>query len=90
VPPARRKMSSAAVVADGDEAEGAARLLGAGQALLEQAAATLEPTEGGLAERTLATLRNRLGEARLEAVCENGRKLSAEDAVALALDLAGE
>jgi predicted ATPase len=80
----------AAIVADGEDADGAARLLGAGEGLLEQAAATLEPTERGLHDRTVTALRARLGDDRLERARAEGRGLSADQAVALAIELVRE
>lgn len=69
-----------------DEADAAGRLLGAGDALLERTEAALEPAERALRERALATLREQLGETGLqEALCD-GRQLTAEEAVELALE----
>jgi predicted ATPase/DNA-binding SARP family transcriptional activator len=74
----------AATLADA-EADAAARLLGAGEGLLKRSEATLEPAERGLRERTLSTLRRRLGDKRLEHALAQGRSLAAEEAVELAL-----
>jgi predicted ATPase/DNA-binding SARP family transcriptional activator len=78
-------LAFAATLADGADAEAAARLLGAGEELLERAEATLEPAEEGLHRQTVSTLRQRLGDVRLEEARTEGRGLTTDEAVELAL-----
>ena len=76
----------AAALADSEQAEAAARLLGAGEGLLERAEATLEPAEEGLREGTVSTLRRRLGDVGLDEGRTRGRALTADEALELALE----
>jgi predicted ATPase/DNA-binding SARP family transcriptional activator len=75
----------AAALMGAGELEQAARLVGAGEALLERAEATLEPAEEGLRERTISTLGRRLGETGFEQARVEGRGLATDEAVELAL-----
>ncbi|MBV9580211.1 MAG: AAA family ATPase [Chloroflexi bacterium] len=74
----------ACIAAEDGEAVRAARLFGAAQALREPLGDFLSATAGAARERALARIRGRLGDAALEAALEVGRRLSLEDAVALA------
>ena len=69
-------------------ADVAARVLASGQALCEEAGAT-HPWVVTMNEETLAMIRPQLDDATFAAGWERGRGLSAEEAVALALDAAG-
>jgi predicted ATPase/DNA-binding SARP family transcriptional activator len=80
-------LAFAATLAHGEDAEAAARLLGAGEELLERAEATLEPAEEGLHERTVSIIRRRLGDTRLEQARTEGRSLTTVEAVGLALTI---
>jgi hypothetical protein len=63
----------------------AARLIGRADLLCEETASELEPLEGRVRAETEAALRARLGEDAYAAVYAEGRALSLEDALALAL-----
>jgi predicted ATPase/DNA-binding SARP family transcriptional activator len=78
-------LAFAAALAHGEDADAAARLLGAGEGLLERAEATLEPAEEGLHGQTVSMLRQRLGGVRLEEARTAGRGLTTDEAVDLAL-----
>jgi predicted ATPase len=63
----------------------AARLIGRADMLCEETASDLQQPEGRVRAETEAELRTRLGEDAYAAVCAEGRALSLEDALALAL-----
>ncbi len=63
----------------------AARLIGRADMLCEETASDLQQAEGRVRAETEAELRARLGEDGYAAVCAEGRALSLEDALALAL-----
>jgi len=75
----------AAVLAFTGEADPAARLLGAAEALRESVGVDLAPTERETHETTTAAVREALGEKRFSAAWHLGRDLSLEDAIAYAL-----
>jgi predicted ATPase/DNA-binding SARP family transcriptional activator len=66
-------------------AESAARLLGAGEALRAELRYPLEPVELRLHEQTVAALRRELGEERLAPLQAEGRRMTLDAAVELAL-----
>lgn len=66
-----------------DDAETAARLLGAADALLESDGTVLDPTDAPEYERTLALARTRLGVNAFEHAVTAGSRLSLDDANAL-------
>jgi tetratricopeptide (TPR) repeat protein len=78
-------LGTASVLAEGDDAVTAARLLGAAESRLAEADATIEAGERLVRERTLRRLDELLGE-RLEAEIDRGRTLAFEPAIATALD----
>lgn len=63
----------------------AARVLSSGVALLEEVGAS-ENWAASMNEQTLASIRTQLDEAAFAEAWEQGRKLTADEAVALALD----
>jgi class 3 adenylate cyclase len=63
----------------------AARLLGRADALCEERAYDLEPLEGRIRDETWAELQASLREDEYAAACAQGRALTLEDALALAL-----
>jgi predicted ATPase/DNA-binding winged helix-turn-helix (wHTH) protein len=67
------------------EHELAARLIGASQRALEQQGGRIYPADLAEHERTVATTVDALGRERFEALCEEGRELSLDEAIALAL-----
>ena len=75
----------AAVLAFTGEADPAARLLGAAEALRESVGVDLAPTERETHETTTAAVREALGEKRFSAAWRLGRDLSLDDAIAYAL-----
>jgi hypothetical protein len=75
----------ARAVAAAGMAERAARILASGQALLEEIGAG-ENWAGSMNDQTLASIRTQLDEAALGEAWEQGRALTADQAVALALD----
>jgi hypothetical protein len=75
----------AAVAAKRGAWERAGRLAGAAQALLEPIGVVLAPVDRAFRERYLADVRERLGEAALEAAFAEGRRMTTEQAVARAL-----
>ncbi len=75
----------AAVLPGVGEAERAARLAGAAEALRGVMGVPLPPTDQADHEQTVATVREVLGEAAFVAAWEVGRSLSLEVAVAEAL-----
>jgi predicted ATPase len=77
------------VLAAAGTAEAAARVLASGRALLEEMGASEDWAER-MNEETLASIRTQLDEAALTEAWEQGRKLTADEAVALALDSLGE
>ena len=77
--------TSAALLAAGDQVEVAARLTGAADALREDINLSQMPAEQRLHHRMHATLRESLGEHALEDLRQAGRRLSGEDAIAMAL-----
>jgi non-specific serine/threonine protein kinase len=72
-----------------DDVGRAALLVGAGNALFGELGIALAADDAETYERALATLRVRLGGARLEAELAAGAALPLDDAVALAVDAAG-
>jgi predicted ATPase/DNA-binding SARP family transcriptional activator len=62
----------------------AAELLGAAERLLDEVGASLDSIERQVHARTLATLRERMGEDAFATSVESGRRLSAADAIDLA------
>jgi predicted ATPase len=76
----------ARVLAAVGRARTAARLLSASEALHEEIGATLRPWLAQMNEETLTTVRAHLDEAAFAEAWEQGRALTADDAVALALD----
>ncbi len=68
------------------EAERAARLFGACEALPEAMGITPEPWESALQEPYLAAARSRLDEAAWQKAWTDGRAMTLEDAVAYALE----
>jgi predicted ATPase/class 3 adenylate cyclase len=76
----------AGVAADDDQAERAARLFGAADALREAIGAPLAPGERADYDRHLAAARAALGEGAFAAAWAEGRALPMEQAIALALD----
>ncbi len=68
----------------GGDPDRAARLLGAAQALRQAIGASLNPPAQEDYDRNLASLQRRLGEERFKAAWEQGRKMTAEDAVTYA------
>ena len=79
----------AGVAAAGGWAEGAARLFGAGEAALEALGSQLWPSNRADYERAVALARAALDTTAFEAARAEGRGLSLEEAIALALDRAG-
>lgn len=77
--------TSAALLADSEQVETAARLTGAADALREDINLSQTPTERCLHHRMHATLRRSLGEHAVEDLRRAGRGLNVEDAIALAL-----
>jgi tetratricopeptide (TPR) repeat protein len=69
-----------------DQPERAARLFGTADALRAALGAPLPPRERARREQAVAALRDALGEAAFAAAWAEGRALSLEDAVALALE----
>jgi hypothetical protein len=63
----------------------AGRLAGAAGALLETIGAALAPADRAFRERCLATVRDRIGEAGLEAALADGRAMTHEQAIEDAL-----
>lgn len=78
----------AAATADASDAERAARLLGAAEAMLGAIGATASQLERSIEERVGPVLRVRLGEAAWDAERAAGARLSADDAIALGLSVA--
>lgn len=74
--------------AEAGDAQLAARLLGAAEALREGLQAPIPPREKGRYDKYLARLRERLGESDLLHLWRTGRALSLDHAVALALGYA--
>jgi hypothetical protein len=74
-------------VTQGAESQ-AARLCGAGEALLESIGATPTQIEVALAEEVVPQLRTALGEERFEAEWTAGRSETADEAIELALEAA--
>ena len=79
----------ARVLAAAGTADAAARVLACGQAQLEEIGAREDWTER-MNEHTLAKIRTQLDETALIEAQDRGRKLTADEAVALALDSLGE
>jgi tetratricopeptide (TPR) repeat protein len=77
------------VLARAGMAGAAACVLASGQALLEEMGASEDWAER-MNEQTLASIRTQLDEAAFAEAWEQGRKLTADEAVALALDSFGE
>ena len=67
------------------EPEAAARLIGAVEVLHEDMQTVAQPVEMALAEKTVAELRRELGDERYEALVTEGRRLTLDEAVELAL-----
>jgi tetratricopeptide (TPR) repeat protein len=78
--------SLARAVAVAGEADAAARILSAAGALLDEIGVPPGAYEVDLNEETLAIIRRTLDEAAFVAAWEEGRKLTVDDAVALAID----
>jgi predicted ATPase len=76
----------ARVLAAVGRAETAARLLSGSMALYEELGASLRPWLAEMNEETLATIRAQLDEAAFSGAWEQGRALTADEAVALAGD----
>ena len=74
----------AVVAAAEDDAQRAARLLGAAERLFELIRADLEQAERELHERTLVAVRARLGEEALETAWAEGKSMSLPEAVSYA------
>ena len=68
------------------QAERAARILGAGEALFEAMGVGPQPADQSAADRYVAAVREQLDEATFEAARAEGRAMSQEEAVAYALD----
>ena len=75
----------AAVLAFTGEADPAARLLGAAEALRESVGVDLAPTERETHETTAATVREALGEKQFTAAWRLGRELHLDEAITYAL-----
>jgi non-specific serine/threonine protein kinase len=75
-----------AVAAGRGEPERAARLAGAAEALLDETGAKLEPLDRDFRDRYRAAARERLGEARFEALLAEGRSMSLETSMRVAVD----
>ena len=75
----------AAVLAFTGQAEAAARLLGAAEALRESLGVDLAPAERETHEETAAAIRGALGEAQFSAAWRQGRELPLAEAIAYAL-----
>jgi predicted ATPase/Tfp pilus assembly protein PilF len=75
-------------VATGEHPDRSVRLLGAAQALRQTIGASLNPSAREEYDRRLASLQERLGEERFKAAWEEGRKMTPDDAVADARELA--
>jgi hypothetical protein len=65
--------------------ERAATLVGAAAALFDTANVSLEPAERALHERTIETLSSDLGERELQRLWANGRTMSVNASIELAL-----
>ena len=76
-------MAARLAAADG-QSETATRLQGSGDQLLEDAGASLYPTDAKLRDELLASCREELGPTQFDAEYQRGRALEAEVAVALA------
>jgi hypothetical protein len=70
-----------------DQAERAARLLGASEALLDAIGATLDSTDQADYDRSVAMTRTQLDEATFAAAWEAGRAMTLEQAIAEAMQL---
>jgi predicted ATPase/DNA-binding SARP family transcriptional activator len=79
-------LAALAAVSGGDDSR-AARLFGAAAASREEIGAPLLGAEAPVYERTLAMLRERLGDGRLSSALAEGRQMSLADAAAEALSL---
>jgi predicted ATPase/DNA-binding SARP family transcriptional activator len=79
-------VAASIAVAGGDDSR-AVRLFGAAAALREDIGAPLAGAEAPVYERTLATLRERLGEAGFSAALADGRAMSLDEAATEALSL---
>jgi len=79
----------ASVLAAEGKAAMAARLLSSSEALTEERGASVVWWAGRRNEETLATIRTHLDEAALAEAWEQGQGLTADEAVALALDSSG-
>jgi predicted ATPase/class 3 adenylate cyclase len=79
----------ARVLASVERAGAAARLLSSSKALHEELGASLRPWLAQMNEETLRTVRVQLDEAAFAEAWEEGRKLTPDQAVALALDSLG-
>ncbi len=77
--------TSAALLAEGEHTMLAARLIGAADALREEMNTSQTPAERGLHDRVRATLRSSLGDRTVENLCDQGRGLEVDEAIALAL-----
>jgi tetratricopeptide (TPR) repeat protein len=76
----------AAIFAREGRAATAGRLLSSSEALTEEIASSIPPWAATRNERTLTTIRGQLDEAALDEAWEQGRALTVDEAVALALD----
>jgi predicted ATPase/DNA-binding CsgD family transcriptional regulator len=85
-------ISLAGVIAAKGDLDWAARLFGAGEALLEPIGVSIAPGDQPEHERSLSYVRSRMDAATLEACWREGRAMSFEQVVQAALDLtsAGE
>jgi predicted ATPase/DNA-binding XRE family transcriptional regulator len=72
-------------VALDEEPERAARLWGAGEGLRKRIGCRIAPASRRNRERTVAMLREQLGETEFERLAAEGRKMTLDEAVALAL-----
>ena len=79
----------AAVLAEAGKPGTATRLLSSSEALREEIGATFQPWDTERFEKTLATIHAQLDEARFAEAWEQGRTLTADEAVALALKSKG-
>jgi hypothetical protein len=75
----------ASVEASVGDAERAARLVGAVEAVTERMSYVLRSNQLDRQERTIEALRERLGDSDLERARAEGRRLSDEDAIAYAV-----